>query len=173
MAAFDILICGAGTGRDAPCAWPSQRLPRQGRRGLHRLGLRGVALAAFAAVSMMHPLAAGEPDQVQLTVRNLAGMPLRCVVLLAHFVTLERPLLPAGAALSLVMQRDSAAGALWLQRADGRRMMIENLLCGAADRWGETRGEVPLLPLRADTPPRMETMCRIDGRLTCSLPAAE
>jgi hypothetical protein len=110
---------------------------------------------------------------VHLTVQNETGAALTCVLVLAHFVTLEHGPVPAGAHLSTVMQGDSTAGTLWLQRWDGRPMMIENLLCGTTGAWGETRGEVPLLPLRGPTPGRMTTVCRADGRLVCTDPVGE
>jgi hypothetical protein len=133
----------------------------------HHLRYGTVALGAAIAAP-----AAAEPASIELRIRNAADVPLRCVLVLAHFVTIEHPALPPGATVSVVMQRDAAAGTLAIPRADGRAMMIENLLCGAAGRWDETRGEVPLLALRGATPARMTTACRIDERLACTAPAS-
>jgi hypothetical protein len=134
--------------------------------------MRRAAVAACAFVYCSGAAPAGEPQSVQLIVRNETGMTMKCVLVLAHFVTLEHAV-TAGANISIVMQRDVVAGTLWLPRPDdGRPMMVENLLCGAADRWSETRGEVPLLPLRGDTPAQMVTICRPAERLACAAPTA-
>lgn len=130
--------------------------------------LRGCAVALAAFVTSAQ--AGAQTAPVELTIRNAGAEPLRCVLVLAHFVTVEHPALPPDATAAVVLQRDAAAGTLALPRDDGRAMMVENLLCGAAGRWEETRGEVPLLPLRAGTPARMSTACHIDGRLACTPP---
>lgn len=126
----------------------------------------------LGAVSAAAGHAGAEPATVELTVRNAGEAPLRCVLVLAHFVTKDLPPLPAGGSLTVVMERDAAAGTLSQARGDGRVMMVENLLCGAAERWDATRGEVPLLALRGAGPARMATACRIDRRLACTAPVA-
>ena len=50
---------------------------------------------------------------------------------------------------------------------DGRRMALENLLCGATAAWAETRDDVPLLPLRETADGGVVYACRIDGRVLC------
>jgi hypothetical protein len=151
----------ARTALDPPGASTARSVARRAQR----LAC-GLTIAAAAAASTA---IAAEP--VVLTIRNAAEVPLRCVLVLAHFVTQEHPSLPPGATMSLALQRDAAAGTLSIARADGTAMMVENLLCGATDRWEATRGEVPLLALRGATAERMATTCAIERRrLACTPP---
>jgi hypothetical protein len=131
-----------------------------------RKHLLGATIAMLAAA----PACAADSASIALTIRNAGDAPLRCVLVLAHFVTKDLPAIPRGGAITLAMERDADLGTLSQRRRDGRVMMIENLLCGASARWDETRGEVPLLALRGVTPARMATACRIATRLACERP---
>ena len=100
--------------------------------------------------------------------RNDGGTPMRCLLMLAHWVTRDLPVLQAGAETTVTMRRQPEDGALYLPRADGRRMMVETLVCGEDARWGETRGDVPLQPLRQGAA-RLFAACRIGPRLRCTV----
>jgi len=69
------------------------------------------------------------------------------------------------------MSRQDGDGALWIARADGRRMMIETIDCGVAARWAATRGQISLLPARAGHDARYGTTCRLKGAVICEDPA--
>jgi hypothetical protein len=50
-------------------------------------------------------------------------------------------------------------------------MMIEQILCGVAERWSQTRNFVPLTPLRGSGMSTYGTDCTIDERVHCSPPS--
>lgn len=106
---------------------------------------------------------------VDLDLINGDGQPLRCVTVLAHFVSLPDLVIEPGATRRVSYYRGIADGTLYVLRDDGRRMMVENLLCGRTDDWDATRGEVPLLRVRASTSPHVVMTCRVAGRLQCAL----
>ena len=119
------------------------------------------ALAIITALALASPLSpawAAEPDaQVTLSITNEAQEPLRCQIMFAHFVVTEAGTIPPAGKLAIALSRQDSDGALWIARADGRRMMIETIECGAAARWAETRGQIPLLPARAGRESRYDT----------------
>jgi len=125
------------------------------------------AVLAWASPSL--PLGAAGPDShgVTLSVANAGGEPLRCQILFAHFVVTDAGAVPPGGKLVIAMSRQDTDGALWIARADGRRMMIETIACGAAARWAETRRQIPLLPARAGREARYDTTCRLQAALAC------
>jgi hypothetical protein len=116
---------------------------------------------------------AAPDDAVTLRIANDGGEALRCVLLFGHWVTLDLGVIGAGASHVVAMMRDAGAGSLYVLREGGRRMMIENVVCGADRSWSETLGQIPLLPVRAGRDRELRTSCRIDGRLTCTPPSAD
>jgi hypothetical protein len=91
----------------------------------------------------------GAPDDpVTLRIANEGAQTLRCVVLFGHWVTRDLGTIDTGASRDLAMMRDPGDGSLYVRRDDGRKLMIENVVCGADRAWTETLGQVPLLPLR-------------------------
>jgi hypothetical protein len=134
-----------------------------------RVGLAAVTFA-LALIAAPAGLRAGGSDDalVEVTVHNAGPATLRCVTVLAHFVSLPAAEIAAGGALDVSYFRGAADGTLYVLRDDGRKMMIENLLCGSTDDWDATRGEVPLLPVRSSSADHMSFSCRIAARLACS-----
>ncbi len=132
-------------------------------------------LCAWAAVAFITaalpscPVRAGGPDEdaVTLSVANETREPLRCTVLFAHFVSRDLGAIAPRAEVSLSMFRQGNDGALWIPRADGRRMMIETIDCGAA---AEMRGQVPLLSVHASRHLRYHSACRRSGAVVCTDP---
>jgi hypothetical protein len=61
---------------------------------------------------------------------------------------------------------------LFVRREDGRKMMVENLVCGPIDAWWERRADVSLLPLRAGQDQDFVAFCRTDGGFECFGPTA-
>jgi hypothetical protein len=115
---------------------------------------------------------AGSGQQpVTLSIANASQEPLRCMILFAHFVATDVGPIAPNDDLALAMFRQDEDGALFIPRADGRRMMIETIDCGAAARWAETRGQISLLPARAGRDARYGTTCRLAGAVSCADPA--
>lgn len=115
------------------------------------------------------PAPASGPETLAVVLRNDGALALRCVMVKAHFMSEPLGAIAAGDALDLVLQRDPADGTLFVLADDGRRQMIENILCGADDDWSETRGELPLLPLRSSSATHVELSCVIEGHLECAV----
>jgi hypothetical protein len=125
--------------------------------------LTGVAAMAFQATTAW---AAGE--SVRLDIRNTdVGAPLHCVLVLAHFVTLEAGGAGPGHGLAITFTRDPADGTLIYRGDDGRAMAVENVLCGVSGDWSDTRADVPILVLRDGTRSALAVDCVLDGRLRC------
>ena len=143
------------------------------KQALLRLVLAATLLAGPAACAeSRYPDAAivgGEP--VSLSVVNASAGTLRCVAVLAHFVTREVGSMAPGEALHMELLREPASGALAYGDNAGKPMMLENLLCGEPARWQASYGDVPLLALRAATGRRFVVRCESRGRLRCTAPA--
>lgn len=109
-----------------------------------------------------------EDELVELRIRNDADVALRCVTLLAHFVSLPAVDIAPGETFSASYSRRRSDGSLYVLRDDGREMMIENLLCGSSEEWDQTRGDVPLLDLRTSADNQVALTCHIANRLDCA-----
>jgi hypothetical protein len=134
------------------------------------LRLRALAISAMLAPMLCAPPAqasGSDARPVTLSIANDGAEPMRCLILFAHWVTTEAGTMRPNGALSIAMFQQDSDGALWIPRADGRRMMIETIVCGAAARWAETRGQISLLPARAGREARYGTTCRLHGVVTC------
>jgi hypothetical protein len=142
--------------------------------------MRGAAIAAlcliagFLALSGCTPAPALSPDgAVMIHIRNDGARALRCILLLGHWMSRDLGAIGVGSAQALAMTRDARDGSLFVLSADGRRMMIENLVCGAVDAWAETLGQVPLTSVREGGAPALWTSCRAAGRVVCTPPAVQ
>jgi hypothetical protein len=133
-----------------------------------------LVLSALLSTARGESARAGATDDaVMLRIVNDGAQALRCVLLFGHWVTLELGIIDAGASHALAMMRDAGDGSLYVLRGDGRKLMIENVVCGADRAWAETLGQVSLLPVRDTREPEFQTSCRIDERLNCTLPRAD
>lgn len=109
-----------------------------------------VATIAHVATACDRVPAAGEDggSELRLAIENASGEGLRCVVVLAHFVTRDLPAIAVGTRLEIAFER-GADGSLAYISSGGRAMLVENLLCGADSRWTATARDLPLLALRS------------------------
>jgi hypothetical protein len=140
----------------------------------HSVRLRALAIAiASALVFHAPPAQAAGPDAqpVALSIANAGAEPIHCLILFAHFVATETGTIQPNGEVSIAMFRQGSDGALWIPRADGRRMMIETIDCAATSHWAETRGQISLLPARAGRDARYGTRCRLSGAVVCADPA--
>lgn len=108
-------------------------------------------------------------DEISLSVANDGARTLRCQIIYAHWVTGDLPTVGASSAAAFTVQRDPATRELFVPRQpDGRRMMLEGVLCGADDDWGGTLTLLDLeVPKRSDAL-AFERRCAMDGQLACS-----
>ena len=110
-----------------------------------RLLLAATIACGTAACDRAPGAAGGDGREVRLAIENASGDRLRCVAVLAHFVTLALPAIPAGGRLELALWRGDD-GSLAYGSSGGRAMLVENVLCGTDSRW--TAIDLPLLALR-------------------------
>ena len=115
------------------------------------------------------PSAADDGGTVHLRIENATAEPVRCVALLAHFVTRDLPVVAPGSALGLAVERDVREGTLALRSREGAPMMLENILCGMDAGWSAAPGRVPLLGMRGDNARHHVVRCGIrdGGGLSC------
>lgn len=126
-----------------------------------------LTLVSLAAVFLAPLPAFAEVRGIKLELDNSGDRALRCVVVIAHFMSEDLEVVAPGVKVVVALEGDSTDGSLFLRSADGRRKPIENILCGALDDWSSTRGEVPLLPLRSSSTSEVHLTCHVEGRLRC------
>jgi len=129
------------------------------------------AMTAFAGTATAaEPSGAHEPVALEV-VNGARQATLRCQLILAHFVTHQALLLPAGQRDSIPLDRYRDDGALTFARA-GRTMAVERLLCGLDDDWAGTAGDLDLGPLRDGRLSRLRLRCGDEAGFACG-PAAD
>lgn len=132
----------------------------------------GLMLAGLAACSPQRwATSAPETVEVGLSIANEGATPLRCTILFGHWVEQGIGTVMPGDRLDVVMRRQRSDGALFVPRDDGRRMMVENLICGPMTGWWERRADIALLPVRASGQTRFDVACRMGSRALCTDPA--
>ena len=107
---------------------------------------------------------------VELVIANAGDQPLRCMILFGHWVTQDVGPIAAGGSATVSMWRGQPPGALYIPRFDGRKMMIENLICGSDADWAETYDQVPMQTVRDGAAARLRTDCRLAGKVACTPP---
>jgi len=140
------------------------------RKAYMRMGL-------FVLVLMPHGALAVEPSgpsaPVRLEIVNATGTSrLACQLVLAHFVTQDIAPIPAGEETVITLRRDLDEGTLTYQRGEGRRMAVENILCGIVDNWRATRNDLNLADLRAGHHANLRVICKAQNSLSCINPGA-
>jgi hypothetical protein len=135
---------------------------------LCRAALCLVPLAALPAPVARPALAADLP--VEIAIANAGDQPLRCMILFGHWITQDLGVVAPGGAEKVAMSRGQPPGALYIPRFDGRKMMIENIVCGGLAAWGESLGQIPLLPIRSSAAARFAVACRLADRVGCGAP---
>lgn len=138
------------------------------RRVADRLVLPILLLLATAVVGCAERELSSPDREVRIAVANDGGEPLRCTILFGHWVEQDAGIVAAGAVLQVPMHRQTSDGALYVPRYDGRKMMVENLVCGPLDRWWERRSDIALVAVRAGTTARFRASCRVTDRARCS-----
>ena len=114
-----------------------------------------------------------QDEEVVLSLRNVGEKTLRCTILFGHWVEQGVGSIAPGAPLSIELWRQASDGALYVPRYDGRRMMIENLICGPLTDWWTRRADVSLLPLRGGAARRYTASCAVSAQTICGQPVAE
>ena len=100
-----------------------------------RAGCPPLALAALLCVVAGGALRAAEAETIQVRIENATGGAIRCVAVLAHFVTRTLPPIPSGQVHEMTLERDPKTGTLSYGYHGIHPMMLENLLCGTVPDW--------------------------------------
>lgn len=108
-------------------------------------------------------------DGIRIALANATDADIRCVAVLAHFVTVDLPVIAAGDTYRFTLV-DTPDGGLAMTHDDSGPMMLENLLCGMHENWSRSVGNIDL----AAAPDHERTFrCSTDkGRLACRLSTA-
>lgn len=132
-----------------------------------------LAVVLLALAPLPAPAAGPGPmTAVELTLVNETARPLRCVAVLAHFMSEELGSVGPGAEREIALRREPASGLLALSPRDGRDVPLENLQCGLAGDWQASVGELPLGTLRDDPAQAFRAACALDGsRVACRVEA--
>ncbi len=106
-------------------------------------------------------------DGIRIALANVTDADIRCVAVLAHFVTVDFPVIPAGDTYRFTLV-DTPDGGLAMTHHDTGPMMLENLLCGMHEDWSRSVGNTDLAAVSG----RDRTFsCSTDGdRLACRAP---
>jgi hypothetical protein len=131
-----------------------------------------LAVAAWPGNAAGEEHVAAEPEgfaPVAVAIRNDTGGTLRCVVVLAHFVTVDVAPLAPGQALTLALDRDAGSGALGYGSHAGQPMLVETILCGLDGRWAATRFDLPLTPIRSGDAESYVADCVAAEGVACTL----
>jgi hypothetical protein len=124
-----------------------------------------VALPLFFAAS-------AAASTVTLSIKNDDTQSLRCMVVFAHWVTIDLDPIASGAKAAVAMTRGPQPGALHIARFDGRPMMIENIVCGTERDWTGSYDQLPLTGVRDSAQATYQMACRAAPRIVCT-PALE
>jgi len=112
---------------------------------------------------------AAQPAPVALTLANGGDAALRCQVIYAHWVTGELPVLAPGGVARLQAQRDPATREIFVPReGDGRRLMVEEILCGADADWSATLTHIDLEAVKRGAAAAFDLTCDLAGRVACT-----
>jgi len=126
----------------------------------------------LASLSILATFTAAAEERVAVVLKNAGTTPLRCQLMLAHWMTGEIRHLGSGESLTLALARDTA-GQLFITRpGEARPFHVETLLCGREEGFG--RGEaLDLSALRSGRSRSLAFACAAEERPLCrSLAAA-
>ena len=122
----------------------------------------------IVAVVMIYALVAcRHDDSVRIALINVTDGSIRCVAVLAHFVTVDLPVIPAGDTYRFTLAQ-TADGGLAMAHHDMSPMMLENLLCGIDEDWSRSVANTDLAAAGGHD---RTFSCSTDGdRLACRAP---
>lgn len=131
-----------------------------------------VTLAAAACVSLAGPARGDDSPHearrtVQVSLANRTPAPIRCVAVLAHFVTRDLGPAAPGERLRIRLER-GPDGALAFGRHGASPMFVENLLCGTVTDWQRTARDVPLQALRSGPGRSFVFSCTLATHVVCA-----
>ena len=110
---------------------------------------------------------ARQATPISVTILNRSERPLRCLLIFAHWTTIDLPVLDPGGSTAIGLFR-AGDRALFLPRAeDGRRMMLEALHCGYDGAWSESLVRLDWMPAMMSDEARFALICSAGERPSC------
>ncbi|MEQ9487876.1 MAG: hypothetical protein RIM72_02650 [Alphaproteobacteria bacterium] len=109
-----------------------------------------------------------EVGDVRIVIENKASEPMRCVAIIAHFLTREIGKINSGGkvAVGYTLHED---GSLSQGHYKGKNVYVESVRCGSDSDWTNTAADIPLDMLRSKTVKAMKAVCTVKARLSCLL----
>ncbi len=123
----------------------------------------GALAAALAGCAGSAAVADAPPTPVRLEIANEAEEPIRCIAIIAHFLSTPLGVARQGEALAVTIDRYDDGGLAQSAYRD-RPMWIENVRCGLDSRWSETAIDLPLETVRDGTTAPVVIACGTRGR---------
>lgn len=110
-------------------------------------------------------------DDVRIVIENSANEPIRCVAIIAHFLTKEIGKIDSGrkVAVGYTLHED---GSLSQGHYKGKAVYIENVRCGMDTDWTRTAADIPLDLLRSKMVTSLSAVCNVEDRVSCILSEA-
>ncbi len=106
---------------------------------------------------------------VSLTLANAGAEPLRCLVIYGHWVTGDLPVIAPGGSAAVTVQREPASRAVFVPRdPDGRRMMLEEILCGANADWQASRTHIDIEAVKLGEGASYALSCEGGDTIVCT-----
>ena len=104
---------------------------------------------------------------IAVTVQNGSERPVRCLLVFAHWTTMDLPVLWPGGSASVQLYR-APDRALFLPRPqDGRPMMLEGLQCGYDAGWADSLVRLDWTWPMFSQEVRFTVSCSPGARLSC------
>jgi hypothetical protein len=94
--------------------------------------------ASILALPLATVASAGEGVPIEVLIENRSAQPLRCLLVFAHWTTLDLPVIAPAGEISFALNRAPDRALFMPRPQDGRPMMLEALHCGEDGRWSET-----------------------------------
>lgn len=135
------------------------------------------SLATAALALALASCVAGRQDAgdapLAVSLHNGGEVPLRCQLIFGHWVERGLGEIAPGADVRMDLMRAAADGGIYVMRPDGKKkMMVENVICGRADNWQPTLGQLDFTPLRQRAAPAAAAHCAAPadgGRVACAI----
>lgn len=110
---------------------------------------------------------------ITIALKNGGAAPLRCQLIFGHWVERGLGEIAPGAAVQIELMRAAEDGGVYAMRPDGKKkMMVENVICGRADNWQPTLGQLDFTRLRQNPARTAEAHCAAPddgGRVACAI----
>jgi len=125
-------------------------------------------LAILSICTATSPIAAANEQvaDVRIVIKNDGDESIRCISIIAHFLTKKIGTLKKGEKLAIgyALHHD---GSLSQGYYKGKAVYIENIRCGSVSNWTKTSSDIPLELLRSKQTNNLFAYCSVVDRVRC------